>query len=70
MTGWHRGFLRLWVAVSVLWMLVAVVFWNATGAVWFSGTLWHITVFGPPAILLLLGYVAIWIILGFGDDAT
>jgi hypothetical protein len=75
--NWSRGFLRSWMAVSILWvigMLVLHIMMDASiiAGVWVFRLFGHLAqvptlviVFAPPAILFVIGIILVWTIKGF-----
>jgi hypothetical protein len=75
MSTWRRGLLRLWVALSVLWMASWLVAGIGAGDALvtrigagdlFGGPLGYMTafvavLFAPPAILALVVLLALWV---------
>lgn len=75
---WTRGLLRLWIAVSICW--VVIVGGYATMIIATSGDRYEpwrlaeevqlatVAVLVPPVVLLLVGYLGMWVISGFLPD--
>lgn len=70
--NWRRGMFRLWILVSVAWMMGWVIFFaiefiNGESS---SRDFMAVTVvlFGPPIALLLLGLATRWAFRGFEGD--
>jgi len=71
--NWRRGLLRVWLLVSVAWILSWLVYlamYGIQGGFKRAGDVLEIPIllFGPPIALLLLGAMARWAFKGFAPD--
>lgn len=78
--NWSRGFLRIWLVLSLLWvagtfalhidnspkLLSSAEFYNYKGYEFFNARAFLI-ILGPPAGALLVGLTLAWIARGFRD---
>jgi len=73
MINWRRGLFRVWLLVSMAWILAWVIYLVMYGI---GGGFKNISdflkvpvlLFGPPIALLLFGAVARWAFQGFSSD--
>jgi len=77
--NWSRGLFRIWVAVSVLWVIFVGVYLYASWLedpawphtphglpeVWFIPIFYFLAIVGVPAGLFIVGRVCLWIGRGF-----
>lgn len=68
--NWRRGLFRVWVLISVAWLMGWIIFLimvGLQGGLQTAGDFLEIPVllFGPPIALLLLGIAAGWAFRGF-----
>jgi hypothetical protein len=73
--NWRRGLFRVWVLVSVAWLMGWIIFLimvGIQGGLQTTGDFLEIPVllFGPPIALLLLGVAAGWAFRGFKVDGA
>lgn len=71
--NWRRGLLRVWLLLSVAWImgwLVYLILYGIQGGFQSSGDVLAIPVLliGPPIALLLFGFVARWAFRGFKPE--
>ena len=71
--NWRRGLLRVWLLVSVAWILgwlVYLALYGIQGGFKRPGDVLEIPIllFGPPIALLLLGAMTRWAFSGFAPD--
>ena len=71
--NWRRGLFRVWVLLSVAWMMGWIIFLimhGLQGGIQTTGDFLEIPVllFGPPVALLLFGVAAGWAFRGFKVD--
>lgn len=71
---WRRGFRRLWAALSLAWLVLAVAFIATRDPGYFLGHVPPLVVlglmFGPPIVLYGLGAVLAWILSGFTSGSV
>jgi hypothetical protein len=68
--NWRRGLFRVWVLLSVAWLMGWIIFLimhGIQGGIQTTGDLLEIPVllFGPPVALLFFGIAAAWAFRGF-----
>jgi hypothetical protein len=73
--NWRRGLFRVWVLVSVAWLMGWIIFLimvGIQGGLRTTGDFLEIPVllFGPPIALLLVGVAAGWAFRGFRVDGA
>ncbi len=71
--NWRRGLLRLWLLISVAWIMGWLVYLAMYGIQvgfkrWGDVLEIPILLFGPPVALLLFGAMARWAFKGFAPD--
>jgi hypothetical protein len=72
--NWRRGLFRVWVLMSVAWLMgwtIFLIMVGIQGGIQTTGDLLEIPVllFGPPVALLLFGIAAGWAFRGFKVEA-
>ena len=63
---WKRGLFRLWIALSVIWMIAAILHLHHGGEAWW--VMYVAAVAAPPILVFSLYFVAVWVIRGFRHD--
>ena len=71
--NWRRGLFRVWVLMSVAWLMgwiIYLIMVGIQGGIQTTGDFLEIPVllFGPPVALLLFGLAARWALYGFKID--
>lgn len=71
--NWRRGLFRVWVLMSVAWLMgwiIYLIMHGIQGGIQTTGDMLEIPVllFGPPVALLLFGIAAAWAFRGFKID--
>jgi hypothetical protein len=72
--NWRRGLFRVWVLMSVAWLMgwtIFLIMVGIQGRIQTTGDFLEIPVllFGPPVALLLFGLAARWALYGFKVEA-
>jgi hypothetical protein len=73
--NWRRGLYRVWVVMSIAWMMgwaIFLIMHGLQGGIQTTGDVLEIPVvlFGPPIALLLFGVAAGWAMRGFKVDGA
>jgi hypothetical protein len=63
--NWSRGLVRLWIAVSLLWIILSSIYWLSANVLTFAEPPLVAIVIGPPIALFVFGFGVWWIVDGF-----